>query len=387
MIATFELAPHGEAAALALEESLGTEGAVARLGARFGGEVLDEGGGRATIAWPWTNWGANVPQLLASVIAGEGSETARFTRCRLVAIHLPQDLLAALGAGPAFGLAGVRSLLGTAPADRPLLGGIVKPSLGLAPAEVAEVAVALARGGCDLVKDDELLGDPPWCPLDQRVRAVASALEASGVACLYAANVTGPSESLVDRAGAAVAAGATAIMVNAFAQGLDAVRWLAQAGLGVPLFAHRVGSGPLARNGDFGIRGDVLCLMTRVLGADFVQIGGFGGKLFDGDEQVARNLLACRRPLLGRSGAEVAAPVPVNGGGVWAGAVPGILAEAGDDVLILGGSKLIEHPGGAEAGAISMCQAIEGCRGGLSLDRAADRAPELAIALACQGTG
>lgn len=385
LVATFELAPEGEAWALALEESLGTEAGAERLGERFGGQVLDEGGGRATIAWPWTNWGANVPALLASVVAGEGGETARFSRCRLVHIDLPEDLLAALGAGPAFGLGGVRALLGPLATDRPLLGGIVKPSLGLSPGEVAEVAAALARGGCDLVKDDELLADPPWCRLVERVAAVASALEASGARCLYAANVTGPSESLLERASQAIAAGATAIMVNTFAQGLDALRWLARAGLGVPVFAHRVGSGPISRNRDFGVAGEVLCYLTRVLGADFVQIGGFGGKLFDSDDEVAANLRACRRPVTAGPGREVAVPVPVNGGGVWAGAVPGVIAQAGDDVLILGGSKLVEHPGGAEAGAVSMRQAIDGLRGGLSLEQAATGAPELAAALAHQG--
>ena len=34
-------------------------------------------------------------------------------------------------------------------------------------------------------------------------------------------------------------------MVNAFAQGLDALRALRDAELGVPLFAHRVGRGAL----------------------------------------------------------------------------------------------------------------------------------------------
>ena len=51
-----------------------------------------------------------------------------------------------------------------------------KPSLGLSPAEVAATAKQLAAGGADLIKDDELLGDPPWCPLDERVAAVAAVL-------------------------------------------------------------------------------------------------------------------------------------------------------------------------------------------------------------------
>ncbi|MGH9041906.1 MAG: RuBisCO large subunit C-terminal-like domain-containing protein, partial [Acidimicrobiia bacterium] len=326
------------------------------------------------IAWPWRNWGANLPQLMASVLVGEGVETARFTRCRLVALEWPAPLVEALGGGPRLGLDGVRSRLGAGP--RPLLGGIVKPSLGLAPEAVAATAGALARGGCDLVKDDELLADPEWCPLRLRVAAVAGALAAAGRPCLYAANVSGPVDTLVDRATAAVEAGAGAVMVNVFASGIDCVRVLAAAGLDVPVFAHRVGAGPLVRNPEFGVDGSVLCELTRIAGADLVQIGGFGGKLFDAWDEVADNLAACRRPL---AGARV--PVPVNGGGVWAGSVPDVVGAAGHGVMLLVGAGAYEHPGGVEAGARSVRQAIDAVVGGVPLKEAADEAPELSAAL------
>jgi ribulose-bisphosphate carboxylase large chain len=381
LVATFELEPDGSARALAVEESTGTEAVAAEVAARVGGEVLSEGGGRAVIAWPWRNWGPNLPQLMASVLVGEACETARFTRCRLVAMEWPPDLVAALGGGPRFGLAGVRERLGPEAATRPLLGGIVKPSLGLGPAEVAATAAALARGGCDLVKDDELLADPDWCPLAERVPAVAAALAEAGRPCLYAANVSGPVDTLLDRAAAAVAAGAGAIMVNAFATGIDAVRAVAAAGLGVPVLAHRVGAGPIARNSEVGVDGSVLCELTRIAGADLVQIGGFGGKLFDSHGEVARNLAACRRPL---AGARV--PVPVNGGGVWAGSAPDVLGAAGSDVMLLLGMGAYEHPGGPEAGARSVKEAIGAVTAGLSLADAARSAPDLAAALAHFGT-
>ena len=377
LVATFELEPPGSARALAVEESTGTEEIAAEVAERVGGRVLSEGGGRAVIAWPWRNWGPNLPQLMASVLVGEGCETARFTRCRLVAMEWPDELVAALGGGPRYGLDGVRAWLGPEAAARPLLGGIVKPSLGLAPAEVAATAAALARGGCDFVKDDELLADPDWCPLLERVRRVAAALAEVGRPVLYAANVSGPVDALVERSAAAVAAGAGAIMVNAFATGIDAVRAVAAAGLGVPVLAHRVGAGPIARNPEVGVDGSVLCELTRIAGADLVQIGGFGGKLFDTFEEVARNLAACRRPL---GGARV--PVPVNGGGVWAGSTPTVLDAAGTDIMLLLGMGAYEHPGGPEAGARSVKQAIDAVTAGDALEAAARSAPDLAAALA-----
>jgi ribulose-bisphosphate carboxylase large chain len=121
----------------------------------------------------------------------------------------------------------------------------------------------------------------------------------------------------------------------------------------------------------------VLCELTRIAGADLVQIGGFGGKLFDTTDEVARNLAACRRPL---GGARV--PVPVNGGGVWAGSTPTVLAAAGHDVMLLLGMGAYEHPGGPEAGARSVKQAIDAVLAGDSLEEAARLAPDLAAALA-----
>ena len=121
LVATFELEPDGSARALAVEESTGTEAVSAEMAARVGGEVLAEGGGRAVIAWPWRNWGPNLPQLMASVLVGEGCETARFTRCRLVAMEWPDELVAAVGGGPrvrAGRRAGLARSGGAAPAGR-----------------------------------------------------------------------------------------------------------------------------------------------------------------------------------------------------------------------------------------------------------------------------
>jgi ribulose 1,5-bisphosphate carboxylase large subunit-like protein len=200
-----------------------------------------------------------------------------FSRCRLVGIEWPADLLP----GPAF----------DAP-EKVLVGAIVKPSLGLSPAEVATTAKQLAAGGADLIKDDELLGDPPWCRLHERVSAVRAVLP-DGVR--YAPNVTGPIDSLLERAARVVELGAGAVMVNAFAQGLGSLRALRDAQLGVPIFAHRVGAALWARNRIIGVAPDVLAELTRLCGADFVQVGSFTGAVYDTPEEVRAQIVACHR--------------------------------------------------------------------------------------------
>lgn len=316
--ATFSLLPHGSAEALLIEETWG----MASGPAFVGGRVVSEAGGVAVLEFPESNWGRNVPMLLSALVAGEGVETRALTRCRLVSLELPDGFLP----GPAF-----------PPLEGVGVGVIFKPSLGLAPSELAALAASHAAAGAVLVKDDELLGDPVWCPLFSRVSAVAGAL--AGSSCIYTPNITGPSAGLIERARRVVELGATGVMVNAFAQGLDSVLALRDAGLGVPVFAHRVGSGPWARGRDFGVSGAVLASLTRLCGADFVQVGAWGGKLFDSDDEVDEQLAAAR------SGP--AAATAVVGGGVGPRNVRSLAERAGGSglLMLLGSAAYVEPHG------------------------------------------
>ncbi|HEX2039368.1 MAG TPA: RuBisCO large subunit C-terminal-like domain-containing protein [Acidimicrobiales bacterium] len=314
--ATFQLEPHGSAEALAIEESLGMNDGPGFVR----GRVASEAGGVAVLEFPAANWGRNVPMLVSALVAGEGVETRAFTRCRLVGLELPAGWLP----GPAFGAVPGRQV-----------GVIVKPSLGLSPSEVAAVAAAAARGGARLVKDDELMGDPHWCPLLDRVKAVADVLPPEVVYCV---NVTGPTASLLDRAAAAVEAGATGLMVNAFAQGLDSVLTLREAGFGVPILAHRVGSGPWARNDRFGVSGAVLAALLRQCGSDYVLVGAFDGKLFDSDDDVRAQIDAARPATV------------VLGGGIGPDNAKVQADRAGGEgIVLLLGSRAYAADGGIEA--------------------------------------
>jgi ribulose-bisphosphate carboxylase large chain len=311
--ATYELDPSEAAETLALIESVGRADGPEQVR----GQVVAEVDGRAVLEFPEQNWGADVTLLVSSLLAGEWADSAAFARCRLVELELPAGLLP----GPAF-----------AAPDEVLVGAIVKPSLGLSPHQVASTAAALAAGGADLVKDDELLGDPDWCPLEARVRAVAAVLPKD---VRYAANITGPMDSLLQRAHRVIELGAGAVMVNAFAQGLDSVRALRQAGLGVPIFAHRVGAALWARERRFGVAPAVIAQVTRQCGADYVQVGSFTGSVYDANEEVRAQIEACHRPL-----ASLRRSVAVVGGGVGPGNARAQVEAAGvsSGLMVLLGS-------------------------------------------------
>jgi ribulose-bisphosphate carboxylase large chain len=331
--ATYELDPPEAAETLALIESVGRADGPADVR----GRVVDLQHGRAVLEFPEANWSGDVTLLVSSLVAGEWADSAAFGRCRLVDVEWPPGLLP----GPAF--------------DAPqsvLVGAIVKPSLGLSPAEVAATAARLAAGGADLIKDDELLGDQDWCPLEERVRAVAAAIPATA---RYAANVTGPVESLLGRAARAVELGAGALMVNAFTQGLDAVRALRAAELGVPVFAHRVGAALWARGGTFGVAPAVIAELTRLCGADYVQVGSFSGTVYDSPADVRAQVEACRR------GLGVPGAVAVLGGGIGPGNAAAQLEAAGvkAGVMVLLGSAAYDE-GSPEDAVRATVEAVRG---------------------------
>ncbi len=55
---------------------------------------------------------------------------------------------------------------------RPLIGTIVKPSIGLSTEALCKLVRDLASAGLDFIKDDELHGGPAYAPLAERVAAV-----------------------------------------------------------------------------------------------------------------------------------------------------------------------------------------------------------------------
>jgi ribulose 1,5-bisphosphate carboxylase large subunit-like protein len=327
---TYEIEPLEAAGSLALVASVGHSD-----GPDFvRGRVVSAHDGRALLEFPEENWGADVSLLVAALLAGEWADLAAITRCRLVAADWPAGFFR----GPAF----------DAP-DGVQVGAIVKPSLGLSPREFAEVAAALARGGADLVKDDELLGDPEWCPFAERVRAVVAATDVR-----YAANVTGPSDGLHARAELAVELGAGALMVDAFAQGLDAVRVLRDADLGVPVLAHRAGAAMWTRNPMHGVAPTVVAQLLRLLGADYVLCGSFTGSVFDSEAEVHLQIEACR------GGLGVPRSVAVLGGGVGPENAAEQVERAGvrEGLMVLLGSGAHRHPGGVEEAVRATVEAV-----------------------------
>jgi 3-oxoisoapionate-4-phosphate decarboxylase len=310
--AVFEIRPSGWGETLAILQSVSLPDGPP--GVR--GRVVDVRGERVTLDFPALEGETSAEQLLAACVAGEWADRGDFEFCRLVEMEWPDRL-----PGPAF------------PAQPGVsVGAIVKPALGLTPANAAAVAAELAGGGAVLVKDDELQRSSP-----ERVRAINAAIPEH---VLYAANVTGGD------ADAIVEAGARALMVSAFLAGLGSIGRLREYGL--PIFVHRVGSAFLRRGGAVSVSARVLAELTRLLGADYVQVGSFSPRTFDSDDEV-REQIAAARPA-----------TAVIGGGVGAGNAREQLEQAAmrDGVMLLLGSAAYAHPDGVRTGVAAAVEAI-----------------------------
>jgi ribulose-bisphosphate carboxylase large chain len=156
--------------------------------------------------------GPSLPNLLATV-AGNLFELKQFSGLRLTDLRLP-DAFRDAYPGPQFGVAGTRKLSGV---ERlPLVGTIVKPSVGFSPEQTAALVDQLAGAGIDFIKDDELQADGPHCPFDERVDAVMRVINdhasRTGKKVMFAFNLTGEIDEMRRRHDLVLAAGGTCVM-------------------------------------------------------------------------------------------------------------------------------------------------------------------------------
>lgn len=327
------------------------------------------------IAFPEINFGPQIPMLLTSVVGN----VSMAGRIKVLDIRFPERYVAGFQ-GPKFGIQGVRELLGVA--DRPLLNNMIKPCTGYPPEVGVELFRAAALGGCDIVKDDELLANASFNEVQARVRLYMEAerqvYEETGEHTLYTVNVTDEIPQVFNNARRAMESGCNALMVNYLATGFPVLRALAEdPAINVPILAHMDVAGALYASEWHGISSHlVLGKLPRLAGADIVVFPAPYGKapvLSEKFQRVARNLIF---PLYG-----LKPTFPMPSGGITPKMVPKVMRDLGADIVIGSGGGIHAHPHGPVAGAKAFRQAIQATMEGRSLKEAAEEYPELKIAL------
>lgn len=332
------------------------------------------------LSWPLHNIGPSLPNLLATV-AGNLSELKAFSGLRLLDLVLPPAFLNAYQ-GPQFGVTGTRRFTGVY--DRPLIGTIIKPSIGMSPDETAAQVRILAEAGIDFIKDDELQSDGPCCPFDERTTAVLRVLHEvanrTGRLVMYAANLTGDLDEMLRRHDHLVGAGGTCLMVSMNSIGLPAMKAL-RAHSQLAIHAHRNGWGMLGRSPTLGMSFVAYQKLWRLAGIDHTHVNGLRNKFCEPDESVIASARACLLPMFPapHRGCEV---VPVFSSGQTALQVLDTFSALhSTDLIYAAGGGIMGHTMGPVAGVRSLQQAWEAATLNIPLATYAATHPELNAAL------
>jgi len=332
-----------------------------------------------TLSWPLDNLGPSLPNLITT-IAGNLFELQPLSGIRLKDLRLP-SAFSTNYAGPKFGCEGTRKLMGIY--ERPLIGTIIKPSVGLSAKETGMLVSQLCAGGIDFIKDDELQANGPSCPFEDRVievmRAVNNAADKMGHKVMVAFNLTGEIDEMRRRHDFVHEQGGTCVMVNLMAAGMAGMIALGHH-TNLPIHAHRAGWGALTREPMLGWSYPAWSKLWRLAGADHMHVSGLDNKFTEPNESVIESARSLNDPLF--SHAPMSALPVFSSGQTVRQAAATLEAVGSSDLLVAAGGGIVAHPSGVAAGVKAMRQAYDAAMQKVDIAEYAEDHPELAAALA-----
>ncbi len=326
-----------------------------------------------TLSWPIENVGYHLQNVMATV-AGNLFELSQFTGLRLLELGLPEAFYKKY-VGPRHGVSGTRKLVSVS--QRPMIGTIIKPSVGLSPKQTGKRVAELVEAGVDFIKDDELMGDPPHSPFEERVDAVMTVInelaQIQGRKAMYAFNVSGSIDEMLKRHDYVVSRGGTCVMASMNWVGMSGIETLATHS-DVPIHGHRNGWGMFYRSPFMGVNYTVMQKIWRMLGVDHLHCNGLRNKFCESDESVVASAKACLDPLSGYGDRAL----PVISSGQWAGQASDTFESIGSpDLLYVCGGGIVGHPDGLKAGVNSVRSAWEAALQGVPLGEAMSASTDL----------
>ncbi len=333
---------------------------------------------KITVSWPLGNLGTSLPNLQATV-TGNLFELKQFSGLKLLDIRLPRAFGDAYP-GPAFGIDGTRQLAGVE--NRPIIGTIVKPSVGFTAEDTAALVKTLCEAGLDFIKDDELQADGPLCPFEDRARAVMAVIndhaERTGKKVMFAFNLTGEVDEMRRRHDLVADLGGTCVMASIHSVGLTGFSAL-RSHSRLPIHAHRNGWGLYARHPMLGISYVAWSKLWRIAGADHLHVNGLSNKFCEPDDSVIASARSVLTPLWDD---KPYVAMPVFSSGQSAKQPPATWAALQTpDLIYAAGGGIMAHPHGPAAGVASLQQAWEAAISGQDASEYAKTHPELAAAL------
>ncbi|WP_194775331.1 ribulose-bisphosphate carboxylase large subunit family protein [Pararhodonellum marinum] len=337
---------------------------------RFGGPILQA---EVTLSWPLANVGFNLSNLMATV-AGNLFELAPFSGLKLLDISIPEAFRKKY-TGSKFGIEGTFQLAGVQ--GRPIIGTIIKPSVGLDAKSTAQQVKILVEAGLDFIKDDELMGSPTYNRFEDRVKASMKVINdhalRTGIMPMYAFNVSGSVDEMLARHDYVLEQGGTCIMASLNWVGLAALEKLAEHSQ-LPIHGHRNGWGLFSRHPAIGISFTALSKIWRLAGIDHLHVNGLRNKFCEPDESVLKSIQALQSPLWTKSDRAL----PVVSSGQWASqAFDTYNAVGNTELMYLCGGGIMGHPDGMVAGVNSIKEAWQAAIEGLDAAAAQAKFPSV----------
>jgi ribulose-bisphosphate carboxylase large chain len=350
----------------------------------------------AFIAYPMDLFEENSVVNIMSSIVGNVFGMKAISALRLEDMRIPTALVKTFP-GPHVGIYDERAWANKW--ERPLLGGTVKPKLGLSPKAYSTIIYECLMGGLDTTKDDENMNSQPFSRWRDRFRyaqeAVEEAMVETGEYKGHWHNVTAGStlESLrrmdfIKERGADMcmydfltAGFAASADVFAHARELDMI-----------VHCHRAMHAVFTRQPNHGIHMRVVAKWLRLTGGDHVHTGTVVGKL-EGSWRETEGIIDLLRErhipadptsgiLFDQDFAGLKSVWPVASGGIHVHHIPDLHRLTGNDAFWLFGGGTHGHPKGSRAGATANRIATEAIACGSTLQEAARNSPELRDAMA-----
>ncbi|KXA92713.1 ribulose 1,5-bisphosphate carboxylase [candidate division MSBL1 archaeon SCGC-AAA259I09] len=330
------------------------------------------------IAYPETLFEPNsMPQIL-SCIAGNIMGMKAVDRIRLRDCVWPESIVKDFP-GPQYG-SSVRKKIFDAE-DRPITATVPKPKVGLTTEQHAKIGYEAWTGGIDLLKDDENLTDQSFNRFKDRVKESLKmrdkAENETGEKKSYLINITGDTETMLDRAEFVAEQNGEYVMVDIITAGwasLQSVRKKCEE-LGLAIHAHRAMHAAFDRLDQHGVSMRCIAQFARLCGVDQIHTGTANlGKLENEDTIGINDWL--RSDLYGLNDV-----LPVASGGLHPGILPKLLDILGQNICIQVGGGIHGHPDGTHAGSKAVRQAIDSTIQGRDIQNYAEGHPELKRAL------
>lgn len=308
--------------------------------------------GVVTIAFPLRNidlQSDGISHLLCQLMGGH-VDIDIISKCRLSRLDLPEGATKNF-MGPKFGLSGIRSFTGQY--NKPLLGGIVKPKIGISPETLLEMVKQLVDGGVDFIKEDEIMSNPVCAPLERRVEIISNYLAKQSRKVVFCHTINCDPHILVDRVNKVHQLGGNGVHINVYS-GYGAYNSIRK--LDLPLFLHFQSSGAKVTTDQshrFSISWPVICQLATLMGVDTIQTGMIGGYSNDNPDEIKQ----CISLLLAGN------TIPALSCGMHPGLIDHVTSLVGVNYMANSGGAIHGHPGGTISGARAMRQAIDKTHG------------------------